>query len=277
MIKFSGNKIIICTLISIILIYFIFFSNISIDSLNQSSTGISISPPKYTNTISNSNNNIDNIEDDIVYRVKLILKSDKDNKKDYLIQKLNEIEKLNKDGYESNEEKSINNTNNNNKNNNKILSDNNSNYNININNDNNNKNNNINNKSINNKNNFNEEDAKKLLIKESNLDPTQLEIYKMLTTSKSIQSAHPHSFDSLHFIHIPKCGGTTFTSVLRQFQCVAHPEYHHDCCLNIGHCSPKEGRSCNSVKGCYSHYPNSNYIDKPFLSSVAMFREPVSR
>jgi hypothetical protein len=38
----------------------------------------------------------------------------------------------------------------------------------------------------------------------------------------------------IHFIHIPKCGGTTMTIILRQMQCNRDPEKNKDCCTNIG-------------------------------------------
>jgi len=38
----------------------------------------------------------------------------------------------------------------------------------------------------------------------------------------------------IHFIHIPKCGGTTMTIILRQMQCVRDPLKNVDCCTNPG-------------------------------------------
>ena len=41
------------------------------------------------------------------------------------------------------------------------------------------------------------------------------------------------SFD-LHFIHIPKCGGTSFTAVLREVACKIDGSRNNDCCTNPG-------------------------------------------
>lgn len=38
----------------------------------------------------------------------------------------------------------------------------------------------------------------------------------------------------IHFIHIPKCGGTTMTIILRQMQCNRDPAKNVDCCTNPG-------------------------------------------
>jgi hypothetical protein len=38
----------------------------------------------------------------------------------------------------------------------------------------------------------------------------------------------------IHFIHIPKCGGTTMTIILRQMQCNRDPVKNVDCCTNPG-------------------------------------------
>lgn len=41
------------------------------------------------------------------------------------------------------------------------------------------------------------------------------------------------SYD-IHFIHIPKCGGTSMTSILRQVACTIDPSRNVDCCTNPG-------------------------------------------
>ena len=41
------------------------------------------------------------------------------------------------------------------------------------------------------------------------------------------------SFD-IHFIHIPKCGGTSFTAVLREVACKIDESRNNDCCTNPG-------------------------------------------
>jgi hypothetical protein len=61
------------------------------------------------------------------------------------------------------------------------------------------------------------------------------------------------SFD-MHFIHIPKCGGTSMTAILRQVACYVDPERNADCCLNPGFCDFNDHRRCQSIKGCINHF-----------------------
>jgi hypothetical protein len=60
---------------------------------------------------------------------------------------------------------------------------------------------------------------------------------------------------SMLFIHVPKAGGTTFTTILRELQCLQDPKMHSDCCRNPGSCYIKVYRRCISILGCVSHYP----------------------
>lgn len=60
----------------------------------------------------------------------------------------------------------------------------------------------------------------------------------------------------IHFIHIPKCGGTTMTTLLRQMQCAADPVSNADCCLNPGFCDWHAHRRCSTIQGCINHFPN---------------------
>ncbi len=62
--------------------------------------------------------------------------------------------------------------------------------------------------------------------------------------------------DQIHFIHIPKCGGTTMTTLLRQIQCNADPVRNADCCLNPGFCDWHAHRRCSTIMGCINHFPN---------------------
>ena len=57
------------------------------------------------------------------------------------------------------------------------------------------------------------------------------------------------------FIHVPKCGGTAFTSLLRKIQCHRNSTAHPDCCRNPGSCYIKGFRRCISILGCVSHFP----------------------
>ena len=38
----------------------------------------------------------------------------------------------------------------------------------------------------------------------------------------------------MHFIHIPKCGGTSMTTILRDVACTINPTRNKDCCTNPG-------------------------------------------
>lgn len=67
--------------------------------------------------------------------------------------------------------------------------------------------------------------------------------------------------DTIHFIHIPKCGGTTMTTLLRQIQCTADPVRNADCCLNPGFCDWHAHRRCSTIMGCINHFPNRYQID----------------
>jgi hypothetical protein len=60
----------------------------------------------------------------------------------------------------------------------------------------------------------------------------------------------------VHFIHVPKCGGTSMTTVLRQMMCQVDPVRNRDCCLNPGFCEHQSNRKCSVVKGCINHFPN---------------------
>ena len=81
---------------------------------------------------------------------------------------------------------------------------------------------------------------------------------------------------NIHFIHIPKCAGTTMTAILRQMQCVRNPITHKDCCTNPGYCDWWAKQRCASIKGCTDHFPNRKHI---FMKKVtiSLTREPLSR
>ena len=86
---------------------------------------------------------------------------------------------------------------------------------------------------------------------------------------------NPGAFD-VHFIHIPKCGGTSMTAILRQISCIVDKERNADCCLNPGFCDWHAMRRCSAIKGCTNHIPQRPYIFKP-MPSITIMREPVSR
>ena len=55
-----------------------------------------------------------------------------------------------------------------------------------------------------------------------------------------------------HFVHIPKCGGTSMTTVLRELACSLDPKRNEDCCTNPGFCDWHAFRRCESIKGIKS-------------------------
>ena len=72
------------------------------------------------------------------------------------------------------------------------------------------------------------------------------------------QKSHLSKKDSivdLHFIHIPKCGGTSMTAVLRQVACELNKDKNVDCCTNQGFCDWHAHRRCSAIKGCTDHFP----------------------
>jgi hypothetical protein len=66
----------------------------------------------------------------------------------------------------------------------------------------------------------------------------------------------PDGMYQIHFIHIPKCGGTSMTAVLRELMCSIDPIHNSDCCTNPGFCDYQSGRKCSVIKGCINHFPN---------------------
>ena len=80
----------------------------------------------------------------------------------------------------------------------------------------------------------------------------------------------------MHFIHIPKCGGTSMTAILRQVSCIVDPVRNADCCKNVGFCDWHAERRCLAIRGCTNHFPQRKFIFQP-LPSITIMREPVSR
>lgn len=83
------------------------------------------------------------------------------------------------------------------------------------------------------------------------------------------------SFD-MHFIHVPKCGGTSMTAILREVACKMDSQRNVDCCTNPGFCDWHAFRRCSSIRGCINHIPQRTYIFRP-LPSISMLRDPTSR
>jgi hypothetical protein len=86
----------------------------------------------------------------------------------------------------------------------------------------------------------------------------------------------PKGAIDLHFIHIPKCGGTSMTAILREVACTIDPARNVDCCTNKGFCDYNDNKRCNSIRGCINHFPNRPWIFKP-QPSITILRDPVSR
>ena len=89
--------------------------------------------------------------------------------------------------------------------------------------------------------------------------------------------SQPKKFTTLHFIHVPKCGGTTMTSIMRKIECVMDPVANVDCCTNPGFCDWHALRRCSAIKGCTNHFAQRQYIMKPHIPSITVLREPSSR
>jgi len=75
------------------------------------------------------------------------------------------------------------------------------------------------------------------------------------STIYRIENNNPNFSVGLHFIHIPKCGGTSMTSLLRKVSCQINPNLNNDCCINPGFCDWHAKRRCNFIKGCINHFP----------------------
>jgi hypothetical protein len=84
-------------------------------------------------------------------------------------------------------------------------------------------------------------------------------------------------FEEIHFIHIPKCGGTSMSAVLRQVMCQRDTEANAECCTNPGFCDWHAHRRCPVIKGCINHFPHRPLIFNKKMPSIAIFRQPVSR
>ena len=79
----------------------------------------------------------------------------------------------------------------------------------------------------------NENENKKIIVgKETNDDVSTEDILD--TRPSKIRNRDVISRQYIHFIHIPKCGGTTMTIILRQMQCIRDPVKNADCCTNQG-------------------------------------------
>ena len=87
----------------------------------------------------------------------------------------------------------------------------------------------------------------------------------------------PHSqIIDFHFVHIPKCGGTSMTAILRQMACKIDPVRNLDCCTNPGFCDYNDNKKCRSIKGCINHLPQRPWIfESP--PSITILRDPSSR
>lgn len=89
------------------------------------------------------------------------------------------------------------------------------------------------------------------------------------------------------FVHMPKCGGTALTTVLRRMGCEANrAEFYaatKDCCANPGFCQRAKGRqrTCQALLGCYGHQPQLGLYSQKLgfeeVKAVTMVRDPVSR
>ena len=83
----------------------------------------------------------------------------------------------------------------------------------------------------------------------------------------------------LHFVHVPKCGGTSVTKVLRRISCVLNRGSPQtlDCCSPPGFCGAPEKRTCKFIKGCINHFPNLNFVQPRLLPSLTILRSSITR
>ncbi|KAJ1461677.1 hypothetical protein M885DRAFT_558114 [Pelagophyceae sp. CCMP2097] len=85
------------------------------------------------------------------------------------------------------------------------------------------------------------------------------------------------------FVHVPKCGGTALSAVLRRLACAANG-IGSECCVHPGFCQKGKGdvhRVCPEILGCHGHLPQLHlFAAKPALRkvrAVTMLRDPLSR
>lgn len=107
-----------------------------------------------------------------------------------------------------------------------------------------------------------------------NISTTSTTTVAPIRAGVPISKNSPVSSKIIHFIHIPKCGGTTMTTLLRQMQCSADPVNNADCCLNPGFCDWHAHRRCSTIQGCINHFPNRlltfcfQFVCNSFLTSI---------
>lgn len=82
--------------------------------------------------------------------------------------------------------------------------------------------------------------------------------------------------EQFHFVHVPKSGGSTVTTYLRQYANCHPPGF---CCtapgLPVGICN--ETRLCDAIIGCTRHEPHINLLQDPKYHSVLSLRDPLQR
>lgn len=74
----------------------------------------------------------------------------------------------------------------------------------------------------------------------------------------------PKDAYDMHFIHIPKCGGTSMTAILRQISCELDKEKNVDCCTNPGFCDHNDNKRCAVIRGCINHFPQRFVVFSDF-------------
>jgi len=79
-----------------------------------------------------------------------------------------------------------------------------------------------------------------------------------------------------HFVHVPKSGGSTVTTYLRQYEGCQPPGF---CCtapgFPVGVCN--ETRLCEAVVGCTRHEPHISLLNDDSYRSVLSLRDPLQR
>ena len=93
------------------------------------------------------------------------------------------------------------------------------------------------------------------ITKKPNFNPRH-KVAESWSKQSSVDNMEQPVSEEIHFIHVPKCGGTSMTAALRAIQCHIDPKRNSDCCRNPGFCDWHANRRCATIKGCINHFPN---------------------
>lgn len=122
-------------------------------------------------------------------------------------------------------------------------------------------------------------------------DPAEIDPYEHLadeylqpygqpnSTAVAVWSAKFKGEKGMHMVHVPKCGGTSMTKILRRMACVLNggTAQSYDCCHRPGFCGVPEQRTCKAIRGCTMHFPNLRFAKIHMTPSITVLREPLPR